>query len=101
MDQLPSEVVSSLFLEASKQRIGDLEFSGMQCFCQVLPGCIGRSCLGVGQISVLPSRTGRYSLQVEASLRDATRGVLPTAVVGLQTTTWITGCLERPVGPFA
>lgn len=30
------------------------------------------------------------------------RGVLPTVVVGLQNpSTWITGCLECPVGPFA
>lgn len=30
------------------------------------------------------------------------RGVWPTVAVGLQNpSTWIAGCLERPVGPFA
>lgn len=99
VDQLPLEVVSSLFLEASKQRMGDHLGIPVACKpCPSLPGCIGRSCLGWARISVLPSRTGRYSLQVRSVLRDAKRGIANRGCRLANPSTWITGCLERPVG---
>lgn len=68
MDQLPSEVVSSLFLEASKQRMGDhWEFQWHAVFLPSLTRLHRKELVWGGpDLCFAKQERGRYSLQVRS-----------------------------------